>query len=213
MGKAKTPKPSEKSDQEDLQPWERLDEESDPAFEAFATYRDMGLKRSTAKVARVLSRSKVLMTRWSSKHGWGLRVRAWDAELDKKAREDRITEVLEMRRRQAQLGRAMQGVAARGLKNLTAKKDSQGKLIEPELSAAEIARLAKTGSILERLSMGEPGEILENRASDPDNAMEREVQRLLDDPEFRKQLDRSGARARGHSVKPRSSRKKNGKSK
>lgn len=212
MGKAKTP-PPEKSAQEDLQPWERLENEGTEAFEAFAIYRDMGSDRSLVKVGRALGKSKTLMDRWSSKHGWGMRCRAWDVELDRMAREDRITEVLEMRRRQAQLGRAMQGLAATGMKNLTNKTDSEGKVLEPKLTPAEVSSLARHGALIERVAMGEPGEILENRASDPDNAMEREVQRLLDDPEFRKQLDRSGARARGHSVKPRSQRKKNGKSK
>lgn len=213
MGKAKTPKPSEKSDQEDLQPWERLEKEGAEAYEAFSIYRDMGASRSTAKVARQLSKSKQLMDRWSSRHGWGLRCRSWDAELDKKAREERINEVLDMRRRQARLGRALQELAVRGLRNLNSQKGKKGESVDPKLTAPEVARLSRDGALLERLAMGEPGEILENRASDPDNAMEREVQRLLDDPDFRKQLDRSGARARGHSVKPRSQRKKNGKSK
>ncbi len=203
------PKTKPDSSEQERQPWERLEQESDSAFEAFAMYRDMGADRSLAKVGRQVGKHKTLMERWSSKYSWGLRCRGWDEELDRQAREERIVEVLDMRRRQANLGRALQGLASKGLRQMTTTTDAEGKTvpIDPRLSAAEIARLAKDGALLERLALGEPGDILETRDSDPDNAVEREVQRLLDDPDFRKRLDREGARARGSAVKPRKSRR------
>lgn len=88
-------------------PWERREAESQQAWEAFATYRDMGAERSTAKVGQALSKSKALMDRWSSTHGWVERVVAWDAEQDRVKRDAQLDEVEAMGRRHAQQGQAL----------------------------------------------------------------------------------------------------------
>lgn len=64
-------------------PWDRLDGETPPAWQAFTTYRDMGPARSLHKVAQELSKSDALMKRWSAEHAWVLRASAWDAEQDR----------------------------------------------------------------------------------------------------------------------------------
>ena len=51
-----------------MRAWERLENESSRAFEAFSAYRDLGPQRSLAKVAETLGKSKALMERWSAKH-------------------------------------------------------------------------------------------------------------------------------------------------
>lgn len=66
----------------ELQAWERRDIESDPAWEAFRTYRDMGSARSLSKLAQILSKSKPLLSGWSAKHGWVERCRAFDRHED-----------------------------------------------------------------------------------------------------------------------------------
>ena len=67
-------------------PWERQPEESEPAFAAFAEYRDYerntGEKRSIPKVAQRLSKSVALCKRWSSRNDWPARTGAWDGHLD-----------------------------------------------------------------------------------------------------------------------------------
>lgn len=66
----------------ELQPWERRDDESDPAWEAFRTYRDMGTARSTSKVGQALGKSKALMDRWCHQKAWVERCRAFDRHED-----------------------------------------------------------------------------------------------------------------------------------
>ena len=54
--------------------WDRQPNESPKAFEAFATYRDMGYQRSLAAVGWRLHKSRSLLSRWSAAHGWVKRV-------------------------------------------------------------------------------------------------------------------------------------------
>lgn len=81
-------------------PWERQDEESDPAWEAFLTYRDLpytpyrdegnqqqpGRPRSQREAAKRIGKSRSLIDRWASTHAWSARVRAFDADLDRDKR-------------------------------------------------------------------------------------------------------------------------------
>ena len=64
-------------------PWERQKGESEKAFEAFVTYRDMGEKRTLTAVAEKLQKSGTLIRRWKSTWDWAERVRAYDNELTK----------------------------------------------------------------------------------------------------------------------------------
>lgn len=66
-------------------PWDRRDEESEEAFEAFVLYRDMGVKRSIRAVAQALGKSHQLMAVWSSPNDWPNRARAYDKWLDQQA--------------------------------------------------------------------------------------------------------------------------------
>jgi len=59
-------------------PWERRDNESNPAYEAFRAYMRI---RSTPKVGVELGKSTVLITRWSAEHDWVARVTAYDSYL------------------------------------------------------------------------------------------------------------------------------------
>lgn len=62
-----------------MDPWERRDDETPMAYQAFKEYLDQGADRSTAHVARALGKSKTIMDRWSSRHEWVARSRAWDS--------------------------------------------------------------------------------------------------------------------------------------
>jgi len=82
--------------------WERQPGESPEAFEAFALYRDMGIERSTAKVGRRLGKSKTLMDRWSSDHGWVMRAAVWEREQDRKRQQAHFDEIARVEKAQAQ---------------------------------------------------------------------------------------------------------------
>lgn len=67
----------------ELQPWERRDDESGPAWEAFALYRDMGPgRRSTGQVRTELRKSQRLIDGWCAKYRWVERCRAYDRHED-----------------------------------------------------------------------------------------------------------------------------------
>jgi len=61
--------------------FEQQPKESDEAFAAFNLYLSQGPERSLAKTAAKLSRSKVLMEKWSSKFDWPARVSAYNAHM------------------------------------------------------------------------------------------------------------------------------------
>lgn len=102
------------------QVWERRDTETQPAFEAFAVYRDMGQGRSLRAVERELGKSGSLISRWSGQHDWVARARAFDAEQDRVAWEAEMESVrrrkldhLRKTRRLADMGHAAAGLGAR----------------------------------------------------------------------------------------------------
>lgn len=61
--------------------WLRRTEETNPAYEAFREYLNMGPSRSCVKVAESLGKSTQLITGWSAKHDWVERVTAFDRHL------------------------------------------------------------------------------------------------------------------------------------
>jgi hypothetical protein len=63
----------------EIQPWERLIKESEPAWVAFETYRKMTPPRRLRGVTRDLHKSLTLIGGWSRLHHWVNRVRAYDA--------------------------------------------------------------------------------------------------------------------------------------
>ncbi|MGZ4924285.1 MAG: hypothetical protein ACXV5H_10085 [Halobacteriota archaeon] len=88
--------------------WERLPGESAKAYDAFRCYRDMGPKRSIAKVARAMGCSTGLLKRWSSPYRWVARAMRYDDYLDKRLREARERVVLETAAKHAELARTAQ---------------------------------------------------------------------------------------------------------
>lgn len=138
---------------EERKPWERLPKETTEAFEAFKEYRDMGAERSLAKVGEKLGKSTPLMERWSARHDWGNRVKAWDDEIEHEASKNLLNEIAKMRARQRKQALKMQ------LKGLELMKD-----IKPgDAKLSEIVSLMKLGMEQERICMGDVGEVIEER--------------------------------------------------
>jgi hypothetical protein len=135
------------------EPWERQKGESAKAYEAFSEYRDMGARRSIAKVAEKLQKSNQLLGRWSRNHEWVKRAAAWDAEQDRIARQNQIEEIKKMRKRHTDLASAMLVKAARALQRIP----------EDEIKATDVSRMVETASKLERISRGDAGDVIEER--------------------------------------------------
>lgn len=136
-------------------PYDKLEAETKQAFEAFVRYRDMGVDRSNAAVARTLGKSKTMMDRWSSKHRWVKRSAAWDSHVDLHTRNAELKALEQMRANQVRSSTLLQKVGERELQKLEKKALKRGVALEP----IDIVRFIKEGSILERLNRGEPGEI------------------------------------------------------
>lgn len=157
--------------------WERQPEEGSKAFDAFVIYRNAGPHRSQLKVSAEQGVNRNLVNRWSVEHDWVTRAEDYDDHLDKLAREAAEAEVVEMRKRHAQLGMSLMGAAALELNKLIEEArelllgpdgrpvlDAKGnpKLGKRKLKPRDIKELADVGARIERLARGEPTEISKN---------------------------------------------------
>lgn len=78
------------------QPWERHDGESEEAWAAFKTYREM--PPDARMITRAATRSTATLSKWFNEHNWHERCRAYDANFD----QIRVEEREAMYRRKAQ---------------------------------------------------------------------------------------------------------------
>ncbi len=164
---------------QDREPWEKQKGESTQAFEAFGLYRDMGESRSLSKVGHQLNKSKALMGRWSTKWQWVNRALAWDAELDRVARQEQINQVKKMYRKHAKLAQGLLGVATHEI-NALVKKVNAGHATE--VSHKNLIRLIEVATKLERISLGEPVDIFEERRNVEESKTSEHIYRIIADP-------------------------------
>ena len=158
----------------EIQPWERQENESAKAYEAFSIYRDMGASRSLAKVGQEVCKSKKMMEKWSKAHNWVERAEQWDREQDRILQKQQIEDIKEMRKRHANLGMALVMKAATALSRIPVD----------EIKAQDISRMVETGTKLERISRGDVGDVIEERQGEsiadpvqfymPDNGRDQE---------------------------------------
>ncbi len=146
-------------------PYEKREDESDPAFAAFAVYRDMGAERSHVAVAAKVGKNAGLMSRWATMHQWRKRVHAYDREMDRREQVGKLKGVEDMRRRQTRIALELQELGAIELKKMLvdAKQHAKAGTLEQGL----VMKLIELGSKLERLNRGEPGEIIQSNAGEP----------------------------------------------
>src|SRR5262245_48492622 len=81
-----------------------LKNETAKAFHALQIYRDLGPKRSLAKVGKKLGVSRQLLERWSKQHSWQKRIRALmiaDAERSARAAKQAALNIAEEKERLA----------------------------------------------------------------------------------------------------------------
>lgn len=139
------------------EPWERQPDETPKPYEAFCAYRDMGSERSLAKVGEKLGKSAALMERWSAKYGWVNRAALWDDEQERIEREiaqkEQVKEIRSMRKRHADLAKAMLIKSAKAL----------ARIPDDEIKPADVSRMVDVASRLERISRGDVGDVVEER--------------------------------------------------
>jgi hypothetical protein len=172
-------------------PWERQPGESDEAWDAFRRYRDQGKDRSMPRLASELieERQEAGVTprplattgkgqlqrlkRWSSTFHWRERVESWDAELDRRTREDQINEIVEMRKRQARLAAAVANAAVQPALELLERLRERRATLD-DMTVKELFQFTiQAGRILpglaqnERVARGESAEVNVNVSTPP----------------------------------------------
>ena len=125
-------------------PWERQKGESDKAYEAFVTYRDMGTNRSIRAVAQKLAKSRTQIGKWSSGWEWTERVRAYDNELEKEARAKAVKDRKDMTDRHIKIAMQLQKKALEALTSLEVEAMSPKDIKEYIKMATDLERLNRT---------------------------------------------------------------------
>ena len=98
--------------------WERQENESNKAFQAFCIFRDLGAGRTLAAVAEKLRKSYDLIRRWSKNYFWQNRADAWDKMISEKAAKKAAEEYSKMLEVQINLGKMLQAKAAKAIQNI-----------------------------------------------------------------------------------------------
>ena len=136
-------------------PWERQPKESAKAYAAFCIYRDMGVQRALRKVTQALNKNLTTIAEWSSKYDWVNRCAAWDAEVDRVARQKQLKDIATMREKQRKNAQTMQEKGMAFLESLAAE--------EALPALKDIVQLLKLGMEQERICAGDVGEVIEER--------------------------------------------------
>ena len=147
--------------------WDKQETETNRAYNAFLTYRNMGALRSLRKAAtefyNVVSISKQnQFLIWSAKHNWVSRCSDFDIEEEQLRIEQKRRDIREMDRRQAKDGMEMSKIGMYNIKLHATDdppKDKDGNTIKPKIPVPESTRLFIEGIKAERLARGEVTEI------------------------------------------------------
>jgi hypothetical protein len=131
--------------------WERREKESDPAWEAFVIYRDMGTRRVQREVCKQVGKHENLISRWAIRHEWKARCLEYDRWLDHMATHDAADALREMRKRHAAIATIALSRAAEKLQSATGDA----------MTVRDAATLLDLAVKVERLSRGEATESTE----------------------------------------------------
>lgn len=154
--------------------WERQPGETDLAWDAFCTFRDLDPGERTIKrtyevvsghtVERVSTPNgdrvspSMNMYRYNKEYRWQERAFAYDRYMDDKYRKELEASRVRARVETADLGRTMRRKAAEALAELQTIlyiKQGDQVVLRNALNASQIVRLAEVGVRLERLALGE----------------------------------------------------------
>lgn len=134
--------------EQEVQPWDRMPGEGPKAYEAFVTYRDMGVSRTARKCAETLGKSPGTTWRWSGRWHWVDRARAWDQFLDHQYAKEMVIQRREMAKQHARISQAME---SRIVNRLT-------ELRPEELTPSDLARWLDIAVKVRRQSLGLSGD-------------------------------------------------------
>ncbi len=129
--------------------WERQENESEPAFQAFVTYRDKGLDRTLISVSQELHKSYTLIRRWADTWSWSERVREYDNELERKAKKEAEKQRKDMYTRHAKIATTFQKKAMEALNELDPKMMSAKSIREFIEMATELERQSRAMAVEE----------------------------------------------------------------
>lgn len=151
------------------QPWERMPDETDKAWDAFVAYREAGASRTMSLVAEQTGYNVSTVGSWSRDNLWGIRAARYDAWLDDVYRRELAEQTRTMARRHTELAQKTLEVLAKPLQHLLEKNPEE---LTEELSAKDIVTLFKLAQQsartlpqvmgAERLSVGLPTELTAN---------------------------------------------------
>lgn len=130
-------------------PWERREDESAKAFEAFEIYLHMGDNRSLSKVAQRLHKSKTMLGRWSSRYEWQIRVVKYENELRREEYDRLKKERKRIRDKQLKLSDLLQRKAMDALKNLDPEELPPKTILSFITQAAKMENYAMDSAINE----------------------------------------------------------------
>ncbi len=142
-----------------IHPWEIQPRETPQAFEAWSIYRDLGLDRSYAKVAKALKKSEHLISRWGKRWGWQRRVELWHRHLDRLKIEEMEKLSREAGKRHLNQSLMMQKHLIERLQSITAS----------DLTVEDVRRWIETAVKVERLSLGMTTDKIEHTIPDEDD--------------------------------------------
>ena len=118
--------------------WNRLQDESPQAYEAFCVFRDLGYGRSVQRVSEKLAKSRTLLDRWCQAHKWRQRADAWDNSVTEQAREYASQELTKALIRRMQLGRSIYERATEELLTRDLDKASINGLVQAIRTGVEV---------------------------------------------------------------------------
>jgi len=172
-----------------IEPWERQDDESSQAFEAFVAYRDMEADRSLVLAARKIGKHPSMLARWSSQWRWVQRVAAYERFMDAQRVRVQVYERRKMNDRHASMSMLVQQRVLDRIKNLKPE----------ELSPSECVRWLEAAVRIERMARGEAVPGVQVGVFQTQNTLtieSPEAKMILDDPEALDVLHRITERAR-----------------
>lgn len=153
-----------------VEPWSRLEEENDRAWELFRYFRELGIGRTIADTAAHFEISVgYLHNKFTARFDWRMRVAAWDRHCDRVYRLDLQDQVREMAKRHA--NQIVGSLEALSIPFMALRKKMEDPDFIDTLSDMDFRRVfdlaVKSGRILpslmsaERLARGMPTEIVQ----------------------------------------------------
>lgn len=132
--------------------WLQREGETHKAYEAFEVYLNLGTERSNRATAKRIGKSVQLIDRWSSRHEWVKRARAWDNHNTRLFQESYDNATVEIARRQARIGRTLQSVGMKHVEGL--------ELRDELMNYTNAVATVRTGVDIERVAMNQATQIV-----------------------------------------------------